>query len=113
MGAASNATNIGVVNMMTPALASEAYEHGAHEVGFADAVGSALGLLVGLRVVPWTSIWQTSNHAGQGFMQHAPVEERPFDHECIEARRLRSEDVECGDVEHLWTPCELAQGAVS
>ena len=54
-----------------------------------DAVGPALGLLSGLRVIPWASVSQT-HLEGQGFMQRVPIEERPFDHKCAAQRMLRA-----------------------
>ena len=77
-----------VAPALTPALADAAFEHGAWAVGYMDAIGPALAMLTGLRVVPWAAVGQT-HMEGQGFMQRLPVEERDFDHKCSEMRTLR------------------------
>ena len=92
---------VATASRFTPELAATAFANEAWAVGYMDAVGPALGLLTGLRVVPWTALAQT--HAeGLGFMQHIPHEERAFDHKCDEAKRRRGGgDGACGEV--LWS----------
>ena len=90
---------------ITSSLVEEAFENDAWAVGYMDAVGPALGLLMGLRVVPWTALAQT-HLEGQGFMQRVPVEERAFDHNCAEQRAARDEaQTSCGDV--LWSEMSM------
>lgn len=86
---------LSIASSLTPAVVAEAFAHDAWAVGYMDAVGPALGLLRGLRVVPWSAVGQT-NMDGIGLMARFPLEERAFDHKCDATRARARDHGECG-----------------